>query len=697
MAMLTNPPNVETLFPTEMQHLNHWLLWRLVAKEGQAKPSKVPYNPHTLAPCNPTELTQCGTFTEAVFSWHKMPQYFAGVGFSLQNTLVCVDLDNSLDAVGNPLPWVEPILAMLPPSFTEVSQSGKGLHWFGWGSLTGETGSKFTLACGHCVEIYHHKRFIAMTGNRFQNAPITLSNQRESIRHFYQWCEAQHQQQRANQQANNNPSASPLAPPVILTDLPEQMFNSRHGGAIKALWQGDVASYAGDDSSADLALLSHLAFWTKGDAVAMETLFGQSVLGQRSKWQSRADYRQRSIQKALNNTNTSNLSLTATVASPLANSSYSPTFSPQWEAPRVIQQQLLPVEAFDTDLLPLRAKAWLIDESHRMQVSIDFMAVTLMVMLGSLIGRQVGIRPKAQDSWLVVPNLWGMIIGKPSTMKTPSIQSVLKSVSDLEKRAFGKHQQAMKDYENLTTVMEIKRKALEQKLKASFKNGNVDMEKEAKQWEEETMMPPFPVCKRYMSNDPTIEKIGELLSQNPNGLLLFRDELAGFLKKLDKEGYESDRAFYLESWNGTGSYTFDRITRGTVYIAGHCLSVFGGIQPSVISKWLSDALTQTGKDDGLIQRFQLMVYPDTLQAITHVDAPPNLVAKQNFYSLIQELATITPQHLGCFTVADDSIPFLRFTEEAQPFFDDWHLSWRKAHLNGNENPTLEAHFTKYAS
>ena len=92
-----------------------------------------------------------------------------------------------------------------------------------------------------------------------------------------------------------------------------------------------------------------------------------------------------------------------------------------------------------------------------------------------------------------------------------------------------------------------------------------------------------------------------------------------------------------------------------------------------------------------------MGYPDTLQAITHVDAPPNLVAKQNFYSLIQELATITPQHLGCFTVADDSIPFLRFTEEAQPFFDDWHLSWRKAHLNGNENPTLEAHFTKYAS
>ena len=35
---------------------------------------------------------------------------------------------------------------------------------------------------------------------------------------------------------------------------------------------------------------------------------------------------------------------------------------------------------------------------------------------------------------------------------------------------------------------------------------------------------------------------------------------------------------YLESWNGYGSFTTDRIGRGTVHVDGLCLSIFGGIQ-----------------------------------------------------------------------------------------------------------------------
>ena len=35
-----------------------------------------------------------------------------------------------------------------------------------------------------------------------------------------------------------------------------------------------------------------------------------------------------------------------------------------------------------------------------------------------------------------------------------------------------------------------------------------------------------PAEKRYLVNDTTVEKLGELLNHNPNGLLLFRDELS---------------------------------------------------------------------------------------------------------------------------------------------------------------------------
>ncbi len=630
-----------------------------------------------------------------------------GLGFSLKAGIVVIDLDNALDENQKPLEWVMPILEIMPQTFIEVSQSGKGLHLFLKASI-GERRNRWNLPSGHHIEIYETDRFIAFTANRYEASPLILADGEEALECLYR--DFLPKSSVKNPTLFDTQEKEPCFMGLRNDSLLEKMFNSENGSEIQALWHGNTAKYGNDDSRADMALLSHLSWWTNGNASQMENLFNQSALGQRPKWQERKDYRDRTISNVLasfsggyrggeSSFQEQGLRSFQSQATPFLHGKDETVQVCQWDKPRPIQSVLLPVDDFDTDLLPLRAKAWLIDESNRMQVSIDFMAVTLMVTLGSLIGRQVGIRPKAQDNWLVVPNLWGMVIGKPSTMKTPSIQSVLKAVTQLEQDAFSKHTHVMKEYENLKRVMEIKQKALEQTLKKSFtvKNKVINIEQQAKEWEEETTLPPPPVCKRYMSNDPTVEKVGELLSQNSNGLLLFRDELAGFLKKLDKEGYESDRAFYLESWNGTGSYTFDRITRGTVYIEGHCLSVFGGIQPSVISKWLSDALTQTGKDDGLIQRFQLMVYPDTLQAIIHVDTPPNLVAKQNYYSLIQELAIIIPQSLGCYTVAGDSIPFLRFTEEAQPLFDDWHLSWRKAHLNGNENPTLEAHFTKYAS
>ena len=82
-----------------------------------------------------------------------------------------------------------------------------------------------------------------------------------------------------------------------------------------------------------------------------------------------------------------------------------------------------------------------------------------------------------------------------------------------------------------------------------------------------------------MTSDATVEKLGEILNENPRGLLVLRDELSGWLRTLDRSGREGDREFFLESWNGTGSYTFDRIGRGTVRVGSMTVSLFGGIQP----------------------------------------------------------------------------------------------------------------------
>ena len=123
--------------------------------------------------------------------------------------------------------------------------------------------------------------------------------------------------------------------------------------------------------------------------------------------------------------------------------------------------------------------------------------------------------------------------------------------------------------------------------------------------------PEKPYPRRFKSNDATVEKLGDLLTHNQIGILVFRDELIGLLASWDKEGKEGDRAFYLEGWNGTGSFNIDRIGRGELYIKNLCLSVFGGIQPDLLERYLS-GITNSLDNDGRIQRFQVLVYPNAV-------------------------------------------------------------------------------------
>jgi len=96
--------------------------------------------------------------------------------------------------------------------------------------------------------------------------------------------------------------------------------------------------------------------------------------------------------------------------------------------------------------------------------------------------------------------------------------------------------------------------------------------------------PSEPTRRRYIANDTSTESLGELLRENPNGLLVFRDELVSLLDSLDEEGRISDRGFYLTGWSGNSPYTFDRIGRGLhLHVEGVCISLLGSTQPGRIA------------------------------------------------------------------------------------------------------------------
>ena len=206
--------------------------------------------------------------------------------------------------------------------------------------------------------------------------------------------------------------------------------------------------------------------------------------------------------------------------------------------------------------------------------------------------------------------------------------------------------------------------------------------------------PEEPYQRRFKTNDGTVEKLGDLLVTNPIGLLVLRDELIGLLSSWDKEGREGDRAFYLESWNGTASFNIDRISRGSLFVPNLCLSVFGGIQPDLLEKYLS-GIVNSFDNDGRIQRFQVLVFPDST-AWAWRDRIPAKDPRTTVRNIFNRLADFDPVMDGA-KPADEfvKLPHFSFDDAAQEIFIEWCQELNGARIANEGNPLIRQHLAKY--
>jgi Protein of unknown function (DUF3987) len=330
-----------------------------------------------------------------------------------------------------------------------------------------------------------------------------------------------------------------------------------------------------------------------------------------------------------------------------------PSPAARWPEPQPVPRGRPPVPAFDDALLPEALRSWVADVGARVQCPADFVAVGVMVSAAAVIGRKVAIRPKRQDDWAVVPNLWGLAVGPPGLMKSPALAEALRPLSRLVSDAHAQYEEEMLAHHFRLAEAKARRHDLTRRLRDAFANdeptGDLRQHFEA--------APAYrpPVAKRYLVNDATVEKLGELLNHNPNGLLLFRDEVSGFLHTMDRRGHENDRAFYCEAWNGTGAYTYDRIGRGTLHIRAACVSVLGGIQPGPLERYLRDVFGGRG-DDGLIQRFQLAVWPDVAGRWQNVDRWPDAAARGRAIEVFQRLNGLEAATVGAEELTPEEVP-----------------------------------------
>ena len=285
--------------PMDMRSLPNWVCWRYGERKnqrtGEVKKTKLPYQPGGGSAKANDPSTWCS------FDTARAASGFDGIGFMFDGQYFGVDLDHVVGEDGTVAPEAEEIVRRMD-SYTEYSPSGRGLHIFCRGTIPSVTGRRRHKPGAIEVEVYNQARYFTVTGRPYGD-PRPLRDASKEAR----WLlDTFFPGGKEKPPAEKQPPAPSEAPADDLDDaaLLQQIQRSKQGEKFRLLWSGDASAYGGDASSADMALCSMLAFWTRRDQARMDRLFRQSGL-YREKWDERRGletYGEMTLRKAIDST-----------------------------------------------------------------------------------------------------------------------------------------------------------------------------------------------------------------------------------------------------------------------------------------------------------------------------------------------------------------------------------------------------------
>lgn len=370
-----------------------------------------------------------------------------------------------------------------------------------------------------------------------------------------------------------------------------------------------------------------------------------------------------------------------------------------WPKPTTLPESEIKASVLDAELIPEGVRSWVLGIADRMQVTPEFVMAPLLVGSSSLIGRKIGVFPKAKDSWLVAPNLWGAVVARPGYFKSPILAEVFRGITELANQAAKRHVSEMKANDVKAEILKVRIDGLKDGIKKAARNEDEEkiegLQKSLEALKEEASES-TPLAKRYFTNDTTVEKMALILNENPRGVLLLRDELYGWLRMLGKHGREGDREFYLEAWNGYGAYSIDRIGRGTIHIPALCLSIFGGLQPGKLDQYVSGVLQGGEEDDGLLQRFQVIVFPEMPRKWRNVDSRAAPEVEKKIFDMYKWLDDVSVDSLS--PVQRGEKVGIEFSVGGQEVFNAWRCQLENRLRSGTiQCPGFESHLAKYRS
>lgn len=249
-----------------------------------------------------------------------------------------------------------------------------------------------------------------------------------------------------------------------------------------------------------------------------------------------------------------------------------------------------PFTPFPTDVLPAPLDRFVVEGARAIGCDPVYVILPMLSAMASAIGNTRRIELKR--SWTEPAVIWTAIVGDSGTLKSPALELALGAIRKRQKKAIKEHAKDMEKY-----ALEALRHKMA--MAAWEKDGGEGDPPEA---------PKIPILSRTWGDDMTMEALANLLYENWRGILVVKDELAGWLGSFDRysQGKGGDAPKWLEFF-GARPVFIDRKTGNPrrLYIPRAAVSIAGGIQPGT----LQNVLERQYFENGLAARLLLACPP----------------------------------------------------------------------------------------
>jgi hypothetical protein len=269
--------------------------------------------------------------------------------------------------------------------------------------------------------------------------------------------------------------------------------------------------------------------------------------------------------------------------------------------------RLRPYRPFPLGAIGEPARSFVAETASALGCDPAFVALPALAAMAACVGNSRVIRLKR--GWSEPSVIWTVIVGDSGTLKTPAYVKAVRHLFSIQETLRGEYDVAHRTY------AEQLREYRARSRRARGNRGGLGPP------------PAEPPYRQIVSSDITIEQLAVALEDNPHGILVARDELAGWLgsfRRFKGRDGGSDLPNWLEIFRA-GCLNIDRTTseRRHIFVRRAAVSIAGSIQPRILQRAFSDEFLESGGAARILPAMPpkkpktwspLEVHPDTEKA-----------------------------------------------------------------------------------